>query len=201
MNRPATAGWEVRRAEARDAAAVSELFHRAGVPCFCQYYDFAGDHREWQNRCANDRAENERRLRADLHAERMSAVLAVAPGEMVIGWARIAKAAHMSKLYENRLYRALPVLAEGDRTQTYAVACFLVDPEYRRQGVARQLLEGALRLALSLSASAIEAFPRGATDVSDGEQWTGPKALYEDAGFERVSDFEPYPVYRKILTS
>jgi GNAT superfamily N-acetyltransferase len=76
------------------------------------------------------------------------------------------------------------------------VVCFLVDPAVRRLGVAQRLLQGALEWGRGEGLRSIEAFPRGAGDVSDDEQWTGPVGLYEQLGFFRVHDFLPYPVLR-----
>ena len=77
-----------------------------------------------------------------------------------------------------------------------SVSCFLVDPGSRRHGIAKKLLQRAIQWARERGASGIEAFPRGAQDVSDEEQWTGPLGLYEGEGFALVHDFPPYPVLR-----
>ena len=185
----------VRRAHGPDGEQIALLFERADVPCFCQYYQFDGDHRQWQNRCANERLLNRHALQQDLSEEKIIALIALVDSQ-VIGWARIAKRAELSKLYENRLYRSLAVLTQGDATTTFSISCFLVDPSVRRQGVARALLSACIELSKNLGASALEVFPRGATDVSDAEQWTGPQSLYQEANFLLVHDFPPYPVYR-----
>ena len=185
----------VRPVQGRDIDGLGELFRAAGCPCFCQYYQYDGDHREWQMRCANEPGENERQLGRDLASSALTAVVAESAGR-IIGWARLAPAHQLGKLYQNRLYRALPVLNEGDRTRTWAMSCFLVEPRARRHGVARALLGQALDLARQRGATCIEAFPRGVSDVSDEEMWTGPVALYEECGFSRVFDLAAYPVYR-----
>jgi GNAT superfamily N-acetyltransferase len=191
--------WLVLQADEAHAARVVALFQRADVPCYCQYYQFDGDHRQWQDRCANHRDSNRQGLAADLTSGRILGVAAVCGDGEVIGWARVAPAAQLGKLYQNRLYRSLDVLQQGPREHTFAVSCFLVDPNFRRQGVARSLLKAAIALAKEQGALALEGFPRGADDVSDGEQWLGPLDLYEELGFVRVVDFAPYPVYRLQL--
>jgi hypothetical protein len=45
----------------------------------------------------------------------------------------------------------------------------------------------------------LEAFPRGQEDVTDEEQWMGPKAAYLALGFQTAHDFPPYPVLRLDL--
>lgn len=190
-----TNGLQLRRAQGEDAERVAQLFERADVPCSCQYYQFDGDHRQWQDRCANHRSSNRQALEQDLTDNKVSAIIALLD-EQVIGWARVARKAELRKLYDNRLYRSLAVLGEGEASTTFSISCFLVDPKLRRHGVARALLTACVELAKTLGASAIEAFPRGATDVSDGEQWTGPESLYQQANFRLIHDFPPYPVYR-----
>jgi hypothetical protein len=36
--------------------------------------------------------------------------------------------------------------------------------------------------------------------VSDEELWTGPMGAYVRNGFVEVSDFEPYPVLRRVIS-
>lgn len=187
----------IERAHQGHADGICDLFVRADVPCFCQYYQFSGDHRDWQNRCANDRAENRARLVAELKEESLHAWVARRE-ETVVGWTRVRPPEQMKKTYEGRLYRGLPCFS-GEREGIVTLSCFLVDPEVRRQEVARNLLDAAITWARSQNLRAIEALPRGATDVSDGEQWMGPRSLYDRAGFALVHDFAPYPVLRLSL--
>jgi len=79
------------------------------------------------------------------------------------------------------------------------VGCVLVVPAFRRRGIARRLLGAQVDYARQLGARALEAFPRGASDVSDGEQWMGPLSIFAELGFAVVHDFSPYPVLRKDL--
>jgi GNAT superfamily N-acetyltransferase len=184
----------VELARAAHADAVVELFGRADVPCFCQYFQFSGDHRDWQMRCGTDRAENARALRVELSQARLSAFVAM-EGETAVGWLRLAPPAQLEKRYQGRLYRGLPCF-DGDRSGVEAVVCFLVDPACRKRGVARRLLESALAYGRAQGLRSLEGFPRGATDVSDEEQWTGPVGLFEELGFRKIHDFSPYPVFR-----
>jgi len=187
----------VRRVTASDADGLEGLFRSADCSCFCQYWGYAGDHRDWQLRLASAPDENARGLRAGLLEGRLSGVLAE-QGERVVGWSRLAPPRDLERLYQGRLYKGLPCFA-GDRSGVFTVACLLVDPALRRRGIARALIAAQLELGLSLGARAIEAFPRGASDVSDGEQWMGPSSVYRELGFELVHDFPPYPVFRKHL--
>jgi GNAT superfamily N-acetyltransferase len=189
---------EVRPVAKTDAALLQALFERADVPCYCQYWQYPGDHRDWQNRCANERDENSRLLEQQLRESALFGFVAIHQGQ-IVGWARLEEPEKMKKLYDGRLYRGLPCFS-GERTNVRAIACFLVDPELRKRGVANSLLVEIMRFARQADLRALEAFPRGATDVSDGEQWMGPLAIYQSAGFETVRDFGPYPVLRLELS-
>jgi GNAT superfamily N-acetyltransferase len=189
---------QVVRASAEHGEAIALLFERTDCPCYCRYWDFPGDGRAWQDRCANDRNRSRAELLAALESEgELFGVVALDEGK-VVGWLRLASPETMRKQYEGRLYRNLPCFG-GDRSNVLAVACFLVDEERRRSGVARALLREGIQLARARGAKQLEAFPRGADDVSDAEHWLGPQRIYQDEGFEIVNDFRPYPVMRLAL--
>jgi GNAT superfamily N-acetyltransferase len=188
----------VRPVVAADAPGLAALFQRAECACSCQYWTFSGDHRDWQLRLATEPEENGRLLRLQLDEQTTLGVVALVGSGAVIGWSRLAPATELTKLYAGRLYKGLPCF-EGDRAHVMTIGCVLVDPAERRRGVARALIAGQLAHARFLGARAVEAFPRGAVDVSDGEQWMGPAAIYRELGFEVVHDFPPYPVFRKDL--
>jgi hypothetical protein len=72
----------------------------------------------------------------------------------------------------------------------------------RGQGVARLLLDGAISAVKAAGGSALEAFPRGAPlgeRLRADEVWLGPETLFREAGFEKISDFQAYPVLRLEL--
>jgi GNAT superfamily N-acetyltransferase len=114
------------------------------------------------------------------------------------GWLKLTVESAMTKLYDQRLYRGLSCFA-GERDGVLTIGCFLVDSRLRRRGVARELLRAAVREARSIGARAIEAFPRRAEAISDGELWLGPYPLFVAEGFAVVNDFGPYPVLRLNL--
>jgi GNAT superfamily N-acetyltransferase len=114
------------------------------------------------------------------------------------------RAASVPRLYEQRVYRNLPCFHGTDRENTYAVGCCYIAETERSRGLARALLTAAVTEARAAGAAALEAFPRGGPPAESpplraDEVWMGPEALFRSAGFERVSDFRPYPVLRLHL--
>jgi GNAT superfamily N-acetyltransferase len=76
---------------------------------------------------------------------------------------------------------------------TWAVSCFLIAPHARGRGIARALLAAAVETARSEGATHLEGYPRREGSDPD-ELWTGPEALFLDAGFAVVRDSLPRAV-------
>jgi GNAT superfamily N-acetyltransferase len=180
-----------------NAPELARLFERAGSNCFCSYWHFGGDKNEWQARLAFEPDANRRELLARAE-EPLAGVVAKGADGRIVGWMKLEPAASLPKIYAQRPYRALPGLATA-RAGVWTVGCFLVDPEHRRHGVARALLERGIELARAAGALELEAFPRRAEGVRDEELWTGPFALFTNAGFEVVHEQLQYPVLRRSL--
>lgn len=149
-------------------------------------------------RCAGAPEQNAQAL-AEEFGERTPDALVAIDGKRVVGWCRLRPSGEMSKLLEGRLYRGLACLKEN-REKAWVLSCFLVDPAWRRRSVGRALLRAAIERASELGALRVEAFPCGASDVSDEQQWMGPLSAYLEQGFVIVHDFGPYPVLRLELS-
>jgi GNAT superfamily N-acetyltransferase len=189
----------VEPVEPAHAPGLVALFERNHVPCYCQFWHFAGDKNAWLDRCAHAPELNRQALTVAVaeRSEAMRGVVAVADDE-IVGWMKLAPAELLSKLYDQRVYRRLPCFA-GDRRGVYAIGCFLVDEAWRRRGVARALIGGGVLAARSWGATAIEAFPRRSETAGAEELWTGPPEALLAEGFEVINDFQPYPVLRLAL--
>lgn len=194
--------YEVKAAGPGHADGLAALFHAAGSPCFCRFWHFTGTNNDWLDRCANAAGDNERELREALAAgspEAQGVVALLAATGTVIGWMKVAPAAAVKKAYDRRLYKNLPCF-EGDRAGVFAIGCFLVHPDHRKRALSTALVRGAVAIAPSWGARALEAFPRRPKEpVRDDELWTGPMGAFEANGFVEVHTFEPYPVLRRAL--
>ncbi len=178
------------------------LFRETGSPCFCRFWHFDGTNNAWLARCADAPDQNRDELVAALRegSDEARGVVAIDDGE-IVGWTKVAPAASVPKLYARKLYKSLPCF-EGDRSGVYVIGCLLVHQRFRHRGVATALVEGAVRIATTWSARAIEAFPRRPKEpVGDEELWTGPMSAFTANGFVVVNDFEPYPVLRRELVT
>jgi GNAT superfamily N-acetyltransferase len=192
--------YRIERAGPEHGEALAALFAANNYGCYCRYWHFDGDHRQWLARCAHEPDENRADMLAALAArsEEAAGMVARRPDGSVVGWMKVAPAARMGKLYGQRLYKGLPTLRR-DPSGVWTIGCLFVQEQSRRTGVARALLDGAIEAARANGARALEAFPRSDTDVADAALMMGPLALFLDAGFVVVHDFTPYPVVRLDL--
>ncbi|MBT2303682.1 GNAT family N-acetyltransferase [Variovorax paradoxus] len=80
----------------------------------------------------------------------------------------------------------------------WSVICFVVPSEYRGQGVAQALLDGAIAYARKRGATLLEACPVDKPGRSgDDQMWFGAKSMYDRAGFKEVARRKPRrPVVR-----
>ncbi len=188
------------RAAQEHAEGLLAMFERAGSGCYCNYWHFQGDKNAWLERCYLQPEQNREALVARLAGPELCGVVALKQAR-VCGWLKLERAERLPRLYEQRVYRKLPCF-EGPREGVYSVGCLYVDPDERGRGASAALLRAAIDAVRSAGGTTLEAFPRGAPEgerLRPDEVWMGPEALFTSAGFERVSDFRPYPVLRLHL--
>ncbi len=178
------------------------LFEAAACPCHCRYWHFTGTKNEWLERSAmspeTSRDEHARATHAgEDEARGLVALARAGDHERAVGWMKLTPRRAVAKLRSLSVYRAHDL---GDDDGIYAVGCFLVHPEHRRQRVARALLEAAPEVVRAWGGRALEAYPREAsTPLSDEEAFLGPVALFRELGFREVAGESPYPVLRRVL--
>ncbi|MBL9021259.1 MAG: GNAT family N-acetyltransferase [Myxococcales bacterium] len=192
----------VRPITAADAPRLVGLFEAVGSTCYCRYLHFAGDKNDWLARTALEPEQNRRELEDGLATgtEDVRGLVAEEGGR-IVGWAKLTRSTEVPKAYAQRYYVGLPVLRE-DREGTLLLGCFLVDPAFRRKGVSRALVRGALAEAARRGARAVEALPRALPPPArDEELWTGTIGALESEGFLRVGGDDNYPVLRASLVA
>jgi GNAT superfamily N-acetyltransferase len=215
-----TPHYRCERASPAHAEGLLALFESTGTGCFCNYWHFEGDKNAWLERCYVKTDENRAALVERLAGPELCGVVArVLPQPRqssvfgagapnpheIAGWLKLARASTLPRLYEQRVYRNLPCFQSSptDRENVYAVGCCYVLETERGRGVGRALLGAAIEAVKSAGGVALEAFPRALPESAErlrpDEIWMGPESLFLQAGFEKVSDFRPYPVLRLHL--
>ncbi|MDO8384083.1 MAG: GNAT family N-acetyltransferase [Microbacterium sp.] len=129
-------------------------------------------------------------LRGTARGERVAELVREGPpgvlaydGEEVVGWAAIHPRADTSFARNRKIPRI-------DDQDVWSLWCVRVRPGHRGRGIAHDLVGGAVDYARSQGASAVEAYPV----ENDGKKvdltmaYVGTRALFERAGFSKVSD-------------
>jgi len=107
-------------------------------------------------------------------------------GKVPVGWVSLGPRDDYAKL------RRSPVMKAVDERPVWSIVCFVVPSQYRGQGVARALLDGAIAYARERGVALLEAYPVDKPRRSaDDSMWFGAKSMYDAAGFEEVARRKP----------
>ena len=143
----------------------------------------------------------------DDHANRAAMDARIASGEMegflaysgdeVVGWVN-AQPYHKLQHACARLRIATPTLPVP-RHEAAAIVCFVTAPDWRRRGVARALLDGALENFAARGIFVVDAFPWnvGAGGTAATDHYHGSPALFAAAGFIEIARHETLTVVRR----
>jgi len=160
--------------------------------CYCHFYHVPREI-EWSS---FDAAANRTAMAARIDTSEMEGFLAYA-GSEVVGWLNAQPKAKLSRAHA-RL--GVPPDAAVAPHRTALIVCFIVAPEWRRRGVARALLDGALASLAVRGFTQVDAFPfkAGASSTAQ-DHYHGPASLFRATGFEIVAETDDLSVMRKRL--
>ncbi len=116
-------------------------------------------------------------------------------GKKPVGWVTLGPRPAFRRLEKSRAMKAV------DDEPVWSLVCFVVPSEFRGQGVASALLEGAIDYAARQGATILEAYPREPEGrAPDDSMWFGTRSMFDKAGFEEVARHSPgRPVMRISL--
>jgi len=99
-----------------------------------------------------------------------------------IGWVALGPREDFAKLANS------PVMRPLDDEPVWSIVCFVVPSAYRQQGVARELLAGAVGYARRRGVRLLEGYPVDKAEPSGREgSWFGSKRMFDEAQFEEVA--------------
>jgi ribosomal protein S18 acetylase RimI-like enzyme len=161
--------------------------------CWCMYYRVSGAAAP-EAAGPTPSAGNRAALKALVDAGKPPGLIGYRDGEPV-GWVSLGPRDEFAKL------RRSPVMKPVDDLPVWSIVCFVVPGAYRGQGIARSLLDAAIRYARKRGASILEAYPVDKPDRSrDDAMWFGTLSMYDAAGFQEVARRKPHrPVVRLAL--
>lgn len=144
--------------------------------CLCQYWRMTSGEYSRASREARLAA-----LRAQMDETPPPGMVAYVDGQPA-GWVGFGVRQRVGRLVRSRTIPAI------DDLPVWAVYCFTVRVGYRRQGIARALLDGLIGYAREQGAPALEAYPvdtQGAR-IHGTAAYVGVATMFEAAGFGRV---------------
>lgn len=117
-------------------------------------------------------------------------------GDAVVGWLNVNDKNNYRFISE--MFKSINYQSDLDVKDKVKVAyCFLVDPDHRGEGIAKELLQIACKDAMAEGYQYMEAYPFA--DLAYDYQYRGPYKLYSDMGFIEVADLQYVKVLRKRL--
>lgn len=167
-------------------SALAELFGEGGDPrwCWCMW---------WRLRAKDFSAAKVPELRAGLQglAEGSPAPGLVAfDGGRAVGWVSLGPRSGFERLERSR------VIPHVDKQPAWSIVCFTVSESARGRGVARQLLDAAVRYAREQGADLLEAYPvapPGGARIHPDAAFSGTVDLFARAGFHEVAPTRSSP--------
>jgi GNAT superfamily N-acetyltransferase len=150
--------------------------------CYCQYYHSTCDDAGWRARSpAQNRADA-----LDLIARgEMRGYLAYAEGKCV-GWCNANALAALPR------FAGSPELAQFD-DKTGVIICFVIHPDFRGKGAARQLIRAAVEGFRREGFARVLGLPFEWKEYPE-LQCHGTRAMFAEAGFETLSEDERGPL-------
>jgi GNAT superfamily N-acetyltransferase len=160
--------------------------------CWCMYYRLSGAESNLSNKARG--LKNRAQLKALVTNGGTPGLIAYRDG-VPAGWVSMGPREDYAKLARS------PVLRPVDDAPVWSIICFLVPSEFRGQGIARALLDGAIAYARKKGARLIEAYPVDKSGRSpDDSMWFGAKSMFADAGFSEVARRKPQrPIVRRAI--
>ncbi len=144
--------------------------------CTCQYWRLSsGDYSR------TSQVERIAALTRQAGEEPATGMLAYVEGEPA-GWCGFGVRQTMERLVRSR------TIPQIDDLPVWSIFCFTVRTGYRRQGLARRLLDGVIDYGRRQGAPVLEAYPIDTQGkrVNSSFAYVGTVSMFEAAGFEKV---------------
>nr|MBN2278569.1 GNAT family N-acetyltransferase [candidate division Zixibacteria bacterium] len=165
--------------------AFEALFGENGAcgGCWCQWWRVSKGGKTWD---ATKGSPAKKMMKKLFMENRVTGLLAF-NGEKAVGWCSYGPRIDYPRLEGMKAYRREDMT---DVTQIWCINCFFIERHYRREGLARMMLEAAVKYIKKRRVKIIEAYPTPRT--KDGQKlpaafvYTGPLEMFEAAGFKII---------------
>lgn len=152
-----------------------------GASCLCQWMTLPNA--EWNSTTVDDRREL---FRDEISAGPPPGLIAYVDGEAA-GWVRVGRRQAQGRVPRMRIVKASTEPIDDD--SVWAVTCFVVRREFRRQRLNAALLEAAIDFARTRGARVVEGYPLDleVKKASANQLFQGSLSTFLDAGFHEVA--------------
>jgi GNAT superfamily N-acetyltransferase len=142
--------------------------------CWCTWFHTLHDEKTFT--AGGNRALKERLVReGKAHAALVFDV------DVAVAWCEYGSCEELPNIYHRKQYDA-----EADRYPDYRITCLFVDKRYRRHGVSRIALQGALDLIARSGGGVVEGYPHDTAGKKVSVLYNGTRSMFEAAGFELI---------------
>ena len=142
--------------------------------CWCTWFHTMAGEKTFS---AEENCDLKRRL---VTQDRAHAAL-VFDGDEAVAWCQFGSPDELPNIYHRKQYEA-----EMDQLPDFRITCFFVDKRYRRNGMSRAALDGALDLIAESGGGVVEGYPHDNDGAKVSVLYDGTRALFEEAGFEYI---------------
>jgi ribosomal protein S18 acetylase RimI-like enzyme len=153
--------------------------------CYCFSFHFIGSDEQW------NKEDNRSSVIKLINENKLTGYLAYSENKPV-GWCNAN-----DRLNYQRLLKYYDLIDNPD-DKVCSVVCFVVHPDYRRQGIAQKILEQIIADCSTRDFDYIEAYP-GKGELSCERHYHGPVELYKKFDFRIERELDDYYIVRKKL--
>ena len=153
--------------------------------CYCYDYHFTGD----VETCTR---ETSRSSVIELINENKLTGYLVFDNDKPIGWCNANDRLNYQRLLKDYDY------IDNPDDKVCSIVCFLIHPDYRRQGIAQQILDKIIMDYSNKDYDYFEAYPKKEESSCEGN-FKGPLELYKKYDFKINKEYDDYYVVRKKI--
>lgn len=153
--------------------------------CYCYDYHFLGD----VDSCTREQS---RAAVKELIDESKLTGYLVFDDDKPIGWCNANDRSNYQRLLRDYDY------VDNPDDKVCSIVCFLIHPDYRRQGIAHQILENIIEDYSDSDFDYFEAYPKKAELSCEGN-FKGPLRLFEKFDFQIHKAYDNYYVVRRSI--
>ena len=122
-------------------------------------------------------------LKKNLVSNGKSHAALVYDGETPVGWCQYGTPEELPNIYHKK-----EIEADGYNVPDWRITCIFVDKKYRRKGVAKAAISGALGLIKAAGGGLVESYPQdtGGEKISSSFLYNGTRTMFEQCGFDYI---------------